>query len=341
MMDQRLLFERPDLFLLGFEETYAVFIEMDRDAYQRSIFLDKRISPAKPALIRMETAPLLALREKAAPAPPSVSYIFHMAHCGSTLLARALDVPGETIVYREPQALRQMGVEAGESEEWRRRLQLVTALLSRAYPGEGPRIVKANVPVNFIIPQLMALNAEARAVLLYFPLEHYLAAILRTPNHRNWVAGISNEMQRGIAAAAPNEARTLAEMAARLWFAQIALYADALAAHPQLVSLNAEDLFNDPRRVVGAAFDYFGAPRSAAKLDAIVSGELFARYSKKPDQKFDNAARLARREALQREIGGEIAEARAWVARVAETRPLPERLANPLSGESPALLARL
>lgn len=54
--------------------------------------------------------PLASLAPRAS-AAQSTTWIFQMAHCGSTLLARALDDPGASLVLREPLSLRQTAVQ--------------------------------------------------------------------------------------------------------------------------------------------------------------------------------------------------------------------------------------
>lgn len=345
-MNIKELFERPDYFPLALEPGHAVFAEMDRDAYNRSIFCDMRISAKSKQMTKIALAPLCDYEERDRSAgAPAVSFIFHMAHCGSTLLARALDIPDRNIVYREPLALRQLAVEkssAGFSreEDWRRRMKLVARLLARRYAKKGPAIVKANVPVNFIIPELLDACADEPSIVLYFPLEHYLMAILRSANHRKWVASVVTEMQRAIGKKVPLESNmSVAKAAAALWLAQISIYQDAARKRPNIASLNAEDLFDTPDVAVRRAFEHFGQPVREEEVAKIVGGELFARYSKNPQVAFDNAARLARREALRQELKPELEEARQWVvARASETQP-PARLANPLIGEGADLLS--
>lgn len=341
-MNLRTVFESPDLFLLGFDGAEAVFAQMDRDAYHRSIFCDRRISPAREQQVRVATSDLIAARPDHAGAAAEIGYIFHMAHCGSTLLARALDVKHADLVIREPMALRQVAVDSvagGADADWRGRFDLVTTLLARRYSANAPVIVKGNVPINFIASALMGARAQ-RAILLYFPLEHYLTAILRSPNHRAWIGNVMSEVGGVVATITGAPVETAPPLAAaQLWLAQIALYADLLTAHPQTLSLNAEHLFNAPRDAVGAAFATFGVAQTTAEIDAIVASDLFTHSAKKPDLAFDNAARLARRERLTRELSGEIAAARTWVAARTASGWLPEKLGNPLSGDAPALLA--
>lgn len=320
------LFATPDHYLFAFDGDRAVFRAMDRAAYHRSIFLDRRISPAEETRLETPLAPLLAWFGQQQPAPSRTSWIFHIAHCGSTLLARALDLSERSLVLREPLALRQLGVQRIPGDP---RLPLTAAFLGRRYRAEAPAIVKANVPVNFIAADVLALDPEAPAIFLYFPLRTYLLAILRSEGHRGWVMNVTSQLPGAPAGG------DVVERAGWLWLTQMRLYDAALARFPGARSLHAEELFGAPRNVLGAAAEHFGMEIAASELDAIVSGPLFATYSKGPGQPFDNAARLAQRADAAARLGPEIDRARHWVAQQA----CPGRLDKPLAGANPDLLA--
>jgi hypothetical protein len=344
MLDLQRLFNDPDQYLYRSEGEDAIFASMDRDAYHRSIFTDHRLSPRNNVL---EKAPLTSLYEaqtKAGAKPRDVGYIFHIAHCGSTLLARALDIKDANLVCREPVALRQLGVMAaksypGVSNDWLRRADLVTTLLGRRYNPSGPVIVKANVPVNFMIEPLMQMRPEQPAIFLHFSLEHYLLAILRSQGHATWINRVSQELQRGIAGASGAEtAPSLPTQAARLWLAQMVIYAKALEIFPNAASLDAEVFFNQPGDVLSACFSHFGQPQERATLGAIVASELFTRYSKDPKMAYTNDTRLNLQGALRRELGGALAEARRWIEGQPVAARLPSKLAKPLVGDGCELL---
>src|SRR5207253_8803461 len=93
------LFASPDHYLHSFDTDAAVFLPMDRAAYHRSIFLDGRISPADTTSMRF---PVRVLVEATPPPVETTGWIFHVAHCGSTLLARALDQLSKNLILREP-----------------------------------------------------------------------------------------------------------------------------------------------------------------------------------------------------------------------------------------------
>lgn len=336
------LMASPDHYLFAFEGAQAALLPMDRAAYARSIFLDRRISPAGQQMARVDAAQLAGILDRNQTPVPETGWIFHVAHCGSTLLARALDVPGD-LVLREPVALRQLAIEAidgGRHDAWRARLRLALRLLGRRYAPGAPVVVKANVPVNFILEEMMADRPEAPAILLYYPLETYLLAILRSENHRNWVMGVSQELRRELDRREPCEATPAdpAIAAARLWLAQLRIYAQALARYPKAVGLDAATLFERPKAVLEAAARHFGVHISPETLAATISGPLFSTYSKNPGLAFDNTDRLAREAEQRALLGEELAAAANWVrARLAE-RPLPERLDRPLVGPAPLLL---
>ena len=337
------LFASPDHYLHAFEGDHAVFLDMDRAAYQRSIFVDGRIQPASKRMLRVPVAPLIALSEQRRTEAPDPGWIFHVAHCGSTLLARALDRPGLSLSIREPTPLRQLGVEAaGEGPvgaDWPARLRLTRDLLGRRYAGDEAVVVKANVPVNAILPELTEGRSGVRAVALYFPLQSYLAAVLRSPNHRRWVDSVTGEMSGVIGPELAGQARpTTAQRAAALWLVQMRAFDRLLTGCPGTFSLDADTLFDTPRESVSAAADLFGAPFEQEALDAIVQGPLFARYSKNPEVAFTNADRTARRAGILDSIADDLREARLLIESRLAAAPLPDRLARPVWGEAPPLL---
>ena len=292
------LIASPDHYLQRFEGRDAVFVPMDRAAYHRSIFLDARIDPAAPRDMRVPAAMLLPA---APPALPS-AWIFHVAHCGSTLLARALDALDGALVLREPQALRQLAIDPDDAG-----LRLVLGMTTRRYRADAPTLVKANVPVNFLLPRMWPVLGEARAILLYLPLRDYLLAILRSDQHRDWLRRVTTQLAPHLGVL---DGRSDAHRAATLWTAQMRAFADAIASRPNDVrSLDAEAFFADPAPVLIAAATHLRLPLDQATIAQIVAGPLFATYSKNPTVAFDNDARLARRAELEHALAAELAEA--------------------------------
>jgi hypothetical protein len=297
------LFASPDHYLHSFADGAAVFVPMDRDAYHRSVFLDDRIDPARSGTMRLPLEMLVGQ----APQPNATGWIFHVAHCGSTLLARALDELGSNLILREPLALRQLALEPALNREV---LAVELAMLSKAYDPAAPTLVKANVPVNFMLDAIAAQQRQAPALLLYLGLEDYLCAILRSDNHRKWLRGVTAQLAHHLDGTADQPDAILA---AKLWHAQIARFAAVLQEMPLAHSLDAEAFYAEPVEIIGAAAQHFGIKADMGTIEDLVGGALFQTYSKRPGVAFSNADRLARRDAARAELSGELTVARRWL----------------------------
>jgi hypothetical protein len=295
------LFASPDNYLHSFEGDAAIFVPMDRAAYHRSIFLDGRISAAAGAPRRLRASELVGEPLQSAP----TSWIFHVAHCGSTLLARALDKPDANLILREPLALRQLALAPD-----RQKLALVTALLSRRYNADLPTIVKANVPANFLLPQLVGFDPDARAIFLHLGLRDYLLAILRNEGHREWVRRVTAQLSAHLG---DLSSFSDAERAATLWMAQMRAFSNGIAHLANARSLDAEAFFAAPRLFLGLAADHLGVPLTDEEIEAITAGPLFSTYSKNPQLQFNNEMRLTRRSELEQTLVGELDQAQRWV----------------------------
>lgn len=333
------IFGSPDHHLFCFEGGQAIFQPMDRDSYRRSIFLDRRMQAARGQAFAFSADALAA--HAARVAVPRTGWIFHVAHCGSTLLARALDVDDRSLVLREPLALRQIGVERANSagEAWRARLRLAAVLAGRRYRPDAPAVVKANVPVNFVAGELLGLEPSAPAIFLHFPLRPYLLAVLRSPGHRQWVLNVTTTLRPILAElAGPIDGLSVAQRAAALWLAQMLAYAGAIARYPDARSLDAAQLFDAPAPVLAGAAKHFGIALAAGEAESIAGGGIFTTYSKDPGRAFANADRQALQASVAQAIEPEIAAARAWIETLPVRGSLPERLDRPLLGRGASLL---
>lgn len=291
----------PDHYLHSFDENDAIFVPMDRAAYRRSIFLDRRISPASDGTMRVPVAVL-----DSTSAAQTTGWIFHVAHCGSTLLARGLDeLSSANLVLREPLTLRQLALSPDPA-----RLKLALKLLSKRYPETDTTVIKANVPVNFLLDAIADADNQAPVILLYCGLSDYLLAILRSANHRAWLRNVTSQLagSLGDLSHLPD-----AELGATLWLAQMRRFAATIKRMPNARSVDAEHFFGNPRETLCAAAKHFGITTNEAAIEAVVSGPLFATYSKNPAQPFDNNARIERRAALVAEISDELEAGGRWI----------------------------
>lgn len=338
------------LFAFDFDQDVAQVLAMDRSALHRSIFLDGRIERSKAQIHRISLPVMLDAYKGPPLSERPVGMIFHVAQCGSTLLARALDHPGKSLSLREPYALRQLGVLAGgdahetgklDDVRYGQMLHMALSMYGKRWPFETAVVVKANVPVNCIAEQVMGLNPQAPAVTLYFGLEDYVAAVMRTEGHENWVETVYAELRLDrhplVSDAVPG---STAERTAALWFMQMKAFEAVLDGFANTRSLDAADFLDNPQPAIAAAAELFGVALSEAEMRDMVAGDLFQTYSKNPTLDYDPEVRLAREAQSKKRLAGAIDAAFAWAEAAKARHGLVESFAKPLSGEARPLLRR-
>ncbi len=344
------LLDNPNHFLFHFDNEQACFVEMNRTLFNRSIFLDSRIKTLSQQVSPMRLGQLIDHIERREKTRPSISYIFHMAHVGSTLLARGLDIPGKNLVYREPQILRHLGVMAASKEQttnfdhdWNSLLRLVTHMLSNSYGADQGVIVKANVPVNFVAGQLMDLRPDSPAIVLYSRLDNYLLSLMKTKDHQEWVYRIIEELSAGwedVCGISTKERTSLSlpQAIACIWLSQISIFQGLLQNYPQARSLDSETLFCHPAPTLEAAFKLIGQAFSGDELKSILNGQAFNRHSKNPGLVYNNQLRIVERDKVRSSLVQELSEAQAWVKQHADRLDVTDRLSPGLVAGHPSML---
>jgi len=276
----------------------------------------------------------------AVPAAAPIHFIFHSAYCCSTLLATALDLPGTASTLKEPVILNDL-------VGWRHRgappqrlaevLDGALGLLARPFePGEAV-IVKPSNLLNSLAPTMLAMRAEARAVLLYAPLELYLGSIAAKGLWgRLWVRDllVKQLKDRFIDLGfAPEEhlLQTDLQVAAVGWLAQHQLFARLTEQHPDRVrTCNSELMLDAPGEALSAAARLFGLRTSEAALDGAVAG-AFSRNAKSGEA-FGREDRLAAQREAAAAYRDEIDKVVVWAEEVARGAGIALNAPRPLLG---------
>jgi hypothetical protein len=311
------------------------FLPLTREEHRAATFItDEHLPPGRE---RRE----LPRREAVATASPSapVHFIFHSAFCCSTLLARVFDREGLAMGLKEPLILNDM-------VGWRRRgasgrdVAEVTdgalKLLARPFaPGEAVIVKPSNI-VNGLIPLLMAVRPNARALFLYAPLPVFLTSVAKKGlDGRLWVRelligfhkdglierlGFDDEALFG---------QTDLQIAATGWLAQQALFQDlAQALGGRVRTLDSETLLGAPDRAVRTLVELFGLTIDPETMAELVR-ESFGRDSK-TGKLFGRADREAEYQAAGAVHRDEIGKVNVWAKAVAETQGIALQLGNEL-----------
>lgn len=281
------------------------FLRLSREDHQRVTFLtDAEIGDApKVVLARAD-----CLAAAQALAPPTPRFIFHSAYCCSTLLARAFDVPGTAMGIKEPQILNDvigLRLRGGDPRQVAAALDVALWLLARPLASGEVNVIKPSNLANPMIPAILAMRQDARALLLHAPIEAFLGSVARKQiEGRAWVRELMwklillGQAERFGFSQEELYRQTDLQVAALGWLAQQALFADLIGKHPaQLRTIDSETLTGRPGESMKALGELFEIELDA---EGVSAGPAFREHSK------DRGAYGAAERAAERASGLEI-----------------------------------
>lgn len=306
----------------------VLFVRLNAEQRDDAAFLDQRALPQKP-----EGAWLpLSMLDAQPPMDNAVDAdaIFHIGHCGSTLLSRLLQTWPEVESLREPLPLRTL------ARHWH--APATPASLSRLMPywrrPLPPRtrvVIKATSSCNALIEPMLRTRVIRRALLLDMPLEPWLATLLKSEDSLRDAAAATDERAtvlhaHGIALDAQSEPRDIVEACAMGWLAE-QLRFDALARgeHAERVlRVDFEDLLAAP----GAALTRIAGhlELSGEGVAQALAAPAWKRYSKAQQHDYGREDREHDLALAKQRFAARIAAGRAWVERL--TRRYPQVFAN-------------
>lgn len=259
---------------------------------------------------------------------PVAHAIFHIGHCGSTLLSRLLDTWPEVQGLREPLPLRtlaeawptldqpQSRLSRAQADE---ALDALWARWSRALPPQRQSIVKATSGCNGLIEPLLERQRQLRVVLMAMPLRPYLATLLKSPASVVDAATAAAERllylrAHGVAQDVALHGLTLPQQCAMGWLAE-RLRFDALAGGKhatRVLTLDFEDLLAEPARELQRVAAHFQL--DPAQLDRALPSPEWNRYSKATAHEYGRNDRAHDLALAMHAHAAQIAEGEAWVA---------------------------
>lgn len=305
------------------------FVHLTRDAHRNASFLhpdqlrDAPVSPPVPV-------PSISQAEVRA-AAGQAHFIFHTAFCCSTLLTRALDVPGVAMGLSEPNIIMQF---AKLWADVRRPPGAVTALqtsidlLSRPFAAGEAQVIKPSNAANHLIPSLLHVCSNAKALIISSSLELFLTAVVRRGAEgrlsvRQFLRGFFDTLpfQTNIS---EEEALLLTDLqaAALAWLMQVG-YLDSIVARfgDRVRVLDCDTFLARPADTLAALADFFGL--GEADWQAVADGPVFSQHAKNLGRPFNAEAHAMQQEEARALYRKELANAWAWAQAVAKGQNLP------------------
>lgn len=255
-----------------------------------------------------------------------IHFIFHSAFCCSTLMLRALEIPGQTFGLKEPDVLINLANRFIRSDDAsnRDRLRLVLRLLRRPFAPRETMIVKPTNFANRLILPVLETSADSRAVLLYSDVRTLLRSLLKRGMWgRIWgrklfqSASSWSSLDLGYSV---EERFVLTDLQALAlgWLLQIHQFGEvARRMGDRVMLIESDEFLGEPEATlldIGRLFDLDLDESAIAKL---VNGPAFARHSKFSDRSYGQDDRTSDHEAAESAHHEELEMVVKWLEAVA------------------------
>lgn len=306
------------------EQVYL--LQVDTGFYEQAAFLDQR---AMRQGMQGGWFEFDAVREAVAHAPArDMGLIFHIGHCGSTLISRALGLTPGLFSVREPLPFRDLAMAWAERDApWAPRpattlledLELMRALWARTPALEQTSVVKATSFCSLLAAPWLQHFEGDRAVCLAMAPDLYIATVLGAQGYVVDLVGGARPRMAGLAEAtgaslAPVHELSPGEVAAMTFAAElVAMNAAAVQAPSRVLRVDFDRYLAAPGEVLQAIALHFGRPIDPATLPGLLANPVLGRYSKATDYPFSADERQRRLRESRAANRAEIDRGMAWL----------------------------
>lgn len=307
------------------------FLSVPRDVHRQCTFITDEHLPNVEQFKAISNSDLAG----ASPASAPAHFIFHSAYCCSTMLARAFDIEGVSMGLKEPVVLNDM-------IGWRRRgansakqqqvMEQSLILLSRPFGEDRAVIIKPSNICNPLAVEMMRIRPEAKALLLYAPIEGFLKSIAKKEMWgRIWVRDVLiGTLKDGYAVGGFSHDELLQltdlQVAAIGWLSQHALFAKIIEkiGTDRVRTLDSNTFLAQPPETIAALSDLYGLGMNGPQIEAVIQGPAFTSHSKLDQAKrgeiFDAKTREREQQKVAEIHGAEIEMVATWTKAVAESQ---------------------
>jgi hypothetical protein len=312
------------------------FLYLPRDVQRAATFLADEYLPKSAPHVDLAAAEL----QGRLAATGRLYFVFHSAFCCSTLLARALDVPGRAFGLKEPAALNDLAAARLMQTPAPRVTELLDRALSlfaRTSTAAEAIVVKPSNVANNLLELCLELRPETRAVLMYSQPAVFLRSVAKKGLWgRTWARQLFQTLRPTAAldtgfTADESFRQSDLQIAGLCWLMHHAQFVRAVGRFGERVrTLDSTALLAAPDRALAGVSDFFGLGLTREVATSITSGPAFSENSKSMTQGYDRVVRAEEHAAVDAAHGEEIGMVVNWVESVARHCGVATTIAAPL-----------
>ena len=297
------LMERPEVFphQLNLVKDHILLAELSAAEIDAASFLDQRVLKQT---TKGSWLPWQAVADSVADdsGHKPVGLIFHVGHCGSTLLSRLISFAQNTQSLREPLPLRVLAQDLADShegrsflslQERRNRLRKLLALWAR---GADQTVIKATSICTDLLPELHAVQAGTRSIFIYNKPETHIATLLAGQNALVDLRGFAQlrlqRLQHLTGLDIQLSDLSLGQLAALSWLSESTSLTNSLKQHSDQVKIQRfESFLQAPAETLAQLLSHLGVNADTAVVDKAIASPVLNTYSKAPDHQYNAETR--------------------------------------------------
>jgi len=316
--------ERPEVFphTLDLVNDRLLLVELPEAEARAASFLDQRVLKQTSKAVWVpwrDVAGRMRGFESAGPA----SCIFHVGHCGSTLLSRLLEFAEGTRCLREPLPLRTLAQDladagAGRSflgrEDQAERLRVLSDMWSR---GAASTVIKATSICTDLLEPLHAIAPEGRYVFMFNRLETHVATLLAGQNAVTDLKGFAQlrlqRLQQKTGLDIELCRLSPAQLAVLGWLSETTGIVDSTRRYAsQVTLLEFDSMLANPGVALAGVAASLGLNWTTEMFEKALQSPVLRTYSKAPEHRYDAHTRAAILGDARARFGAEIRAALGW-----------------------------
>ena len=303
----RMLAADPMLFPFEWDRRTGMieFVGLREEEYEQASFLDERaLGPTTVrGVVPFELVQALELSTK-----KPCNFIFHVSHCGSTLLSRLLGLHAGVFSLREPRVLRTFYSQKPFDIHW------LFGLLSRTFRADQMALIKATSYCNAFASDWLACLGESKAVLLTIPLRPFLASVLdgalvdiQSHKDERWQRLKALQVVEG----QQIETLSTGQLAAMSWLCEmLTLEAVAERFEDRCLRVRFDMLLKEPSAMLDSIALFLGL---AAPLPLWAQHPIWDQYAKRPGVFYNSEMRSLLLVQAERAFEEETNEGVRWI----------------------------
>ncbi|MCG8432953.1 MAG: hypothetical protein MJA83_02850 [Gammaproteobacteria bacterium] len=342
------ILNNPEYLLHGINphRSELIFLEVTKDTYLKSSFLDNRITHSKQRIHGFDISEIADAVQQLPVRSAPMHFIFHSAFCCSTLMARSLQFEGLVMSLREPTAITnladgkriQMTRGQYDKSRWLGVLKLTLRLLNKVYDPKEKVLIKPTNVANNLIDDVLSVDGNAKALFMTCDLETFIVsnlkkqeeAVKKIPLFARFFTMDCDYLQHFPEIELPE--LDFLQRVVLVWHVQRYIFMQLLEkwGAARLRTLDAEQLLQNPEAALVGASDLFGLDIPPDKLAEVANGPVWKTHAKHTDNEYNTEMRQAENREIMERNKDAIDGAMRWSDYLQERLTVPKELPLPL-----------